>query len=57
MNTLYRLGFKRISMGVQDLSADVQEAIGRNQSLEKTQQMMDGGWVCTYWNGPFFQTR
>ncbi len=41
MNTLHRLGFNRISMGVQDLSADVQEAIGRNQSLEQTQQMMD----------------
>ena len=41
MQTLHRLGFNRISMGVQDLSPDVQEAIGRNQSLEQTQDMMN----------------
>ena len=41
MNTLHDLGFNRISMGVQDLSPDVQQAIGRNQSLEQTTAMME----------------
>ncbi|EGV32016.1 oxygen-independent coproporphyrinogen III oxidase [Thiorhodococcus drewsii AZ1] len=33
LELLYGLGFRRISLGVQDLNADVQRAIGRVQSL------------------------
>jgi len=35
------LGFNRISMGVQDLDPDVQEAIGRNQTIEQTQSLFE----------------
>jgi len=35
LDVLYRLGFRRISYGVQDLNPDVQKAIGRKQSFEK----------------------
>ena len=38
LQTLRELGFSRISMGVQDLDADVQAAIGRNQSAESTRE-------------------
>jgi len=33
---LAELGFNRLSMGVQDFSAEVQQAIGRNQTREQT---------------------
>lgn len=36
IETLVRLGLNRASIGVQDLDEDVQEAIGRHQSLEQT---------------------
>jgi oxygen-independent coproporphyrinogen-3 oxidase len=36
IRTLAALGFKRLSMGVQDLNIDVQRAIGRIQSAEVT---------------------
>jgi oxygen-independent coproporphyrinogen III oxidase len=39
--TLRGLGFSRLSMGVQDLDPDVQEAIGRRQSLEMTRRLHD----------------
>lgn len=35
------LGFNRISLGVQDLNADVQTAIGRDQSEEETRALLD----------------
>ena len=35
LNTLHRLGFRRISYGVQDLNPEVQQAIGRIQSFER----------------------
>jgi oxygen-independent coproporphyrinogen-3 oxidase len=35
LEVLYRLGFRRISYGVQDLNPEVQQAIGRIQSFEK----------------------
>ncbi len=38
---LRRLGFNRISLGVQDLSADVQHAIGRHQTAEQTKTLFD----------------
>ena len=41
LETLRALGFNRISLGVQDLSCEVQEAIGRNQTLEETTQLVD----------------
>jgi len=39
--TLRRLGFNRISMGLQDLDAEVQEAIRRVQSLELTREHVE----------------
>jgi oxygen-independent coproporphyrinogen-3 oxidase len=36
LDTLARLGFNRLSIGVQDFTPEVQEAIGRNQTLEQT---------------------
>jgi oxygen-independent coproporphyrinogen-3 oxidase len=38
LRTLRELGFARISMGVQDLDADVQAAIGRHQSAASTRE-------------------
>lgn len=37
LETLYELGFRRISFGVQDLDSGVQRAINREQTLEQTQ--------------------
>jgi oxygen-independent coproporphyrinogen-3 oxidase len=39
--TLRSLGFNRLSMGVQDFTSEVQEAIGRRQSLELTRSLFD----------------
>ena len=39
IQTLRKLGFNRISMGVQDLDPVVQRAIGRNQTEEQTRQI------------------
>jgi oxygen-independent coproporphyrinogen-3 oxidase len=36
LQTLRQLGFNRLSMGVQDIDPDVQEAVGRHQPLELT---------------------
>lgn len=41
IRTLQKLGFNRVSMGVQDLDPTVQHAIGRNQTQEETQQLID----------------
>lgn len=41
LKTLAGLGFNRLSMGVQDLDAEVQDAIRRHQSVEETQRLMD----------------
>ena len=41
LQTLARLGFNRISMGVQDVDPTVQEAIHRVQSVEETQTLID----------------
>lgn len=38
--TLFDLGFRRISFGVQDLDPDVQGAIGRHQPLEMVQSVV-----------------
>jgi oxygen-independent coproporphyrinogen-3 oxidase len=38
---LRELGFNRISMGVQDFTPEVQEAINRNQSEEETRRLFD----------------
>lgn len=40
LETLRRLGFNRISFGVQDLDAGVQELIDRHQSLEQTENIL-----------------
>jgi oxygen-independent coproporphyrinogen-3 oxidase len=39
LQCLRRLGFNRISMGVQDLDPTVQKAIGRNQTVEETRTL------------------
>lgn len=39
--TLRRLGFNRISLGVQDFDPEVQKASGRLQPFEKTKQVVD----------------
>lgn len=38
LEALYELGFRRISLGVQDLDRKVQHAINRDQTLEQTHQ-------------------
>ena len=41
LDVLARYGFNRLSMGVQDLDAKVQGAIGRHQSLHETHRLME----------------
>lgn len=41
LDALADLGFNRVSMGVQDLTPEVQEAIGRIQTLEQTKRLID----------------
>lgn len=40
LETLHRLGFNRLSLGVQDFSPEVQRAIERNQSYEETRDLV-----------------
>ena len=39
VDALVEMGFNRLSMGVQDFNADVQEAIDRNQGEEETREL------------------
>jgi len=41
LDRLVELGFNRLSMGVQDLTPEVQEAITREQTLEQTVELME----------------
>ena len=41
LDRLVELGFNRLSMGVQDLTPEVQEAITRNQTLEQTRNLLE----------------
>ena len=41
LTTLRRLGFNRLSMGVQDFNPDVQQAVRRIQSYEMVREMID----------------
>ena len=41
VDRLSELGFNRLSMGVQDLTPEVQEAITRGQTLEQTQTLIE----------------
>jgi oxygen-independent coproporphyrinogen-3 oxidase len=41
LDALARLGFNRVSFGVQDLNPDVQEAINRVQTREQTARLVD----------------
>jgi len=41
LETLTELGFNRISMGVQDFTPRVQEAIGRHQTLEQAARLVE----------------
>jgi len=40
LEKLAELGFNRLSFGVQDFTPDVQEAIGRGQTFEQTQELI-----------------
>jgi oxygen-independent coproporphyrinogen-3 oxidase len=40
LETLARLGFNRLSMGVQDFTPEVQQAIDRGQTFEQTRELM-----------------
>jgi len=42
LEALRRLGFNRLSMGIQDFHPEVQEAINRVQPLEMTRDLIDG---------------
>ncbi len=46
LETLARLGFNRISVGVQDFSPEVQAAIGRGQTREQTIRLVQGARQC-----------
>lgn len=41
LQTLYNLGFKRVSFGVQDYDETVQKAINRNQTFEQVKQVTE----------------
>ncbi len=41
LETLRRLGFNRLSMGVQDVNPEVQEAVARPQPIERTQELVE----------------
>ncbi len=41
METLVALGFNRVSMGVQDIDADVQAAVQRHQTPQETQALIE----------------
>ncbi|MDX1673279.1 MAG: oxygen-independent coproporphyrinogen III oxidase [Longimicrobiales bacterium] len=41
LETLSELGFNRLSMGVQDLTPEVQEAITRNQTYDQTAELIE----------------
>lgn len=41
LDTLVELGFNRLSMGVQDLTPEVQKAISRNQTYEQTAELIE----------------
>ena len=41
LETLHELGFRRLSLGVQDLDWGVQQLIGRNQTLEQTETVLN----------------
>jgi oxygen-independent coproporphyrinogen-3 oxidase len=41
IDTLAELGFTRISMGVQDFDAHVQSVIGRDQTIEETERLIE----------------
>ncbi len=41
LDCLVELGFNRLSMGVQDLTPEVQEAITRNQTVEQTRALIE----------------
>ncbi|HEX9730260.1 MAG TPA: oxygen-independent coproporphyrinogen III oxidase [Gemmatimonadales bacterium] len=45
------LGFNRLSLGVQDLTPEVQSAITRDQSLEETQQLIEGARAVGFTEG------
>jgi len=48
LRTLYKLGFRRVSFGVQDFDANVQEAINRYQSPEEVQRVMEQARLIGY---------
>ncbi len=48
IHTLRALGFTRLSAGVQDFDPDVQRAVGRIQSFEKTKEVTDAAHAAEF---------
>ncbi|MCC7301326.1 MAG: oxygen-independent coproporphyrinogen III oxidase [Bacteroidia bacterium] len=64
LETLYQLGFRRVSYGIQDFDIKVQDAIHRMQSMEQVRQSVEMARQCGYTSVNFdliyglpFQTR
>jgi oxygen-independent coproporphyrinogen-3 oxidase len=51
LETLARLGFNRLSMGVQDFTPVVQEAIGRGQTFEETRELVEAARAVGFHEG------
>ncbi|RNL89874.1 oxygen-independent coproporphyrinogen III oxidase [Sinomicrobium pectinilyticum] len=45
LKTLYGLGFRRVSFGIQDYAPHVQRAIHRVQPFEKVREVTDAAWI------------
>lgn len=48
LETLYQLGFRRISFGIQDFNENVQEAINRYQTVEEVKNVLEEARVLGY---------
>src|SRR5690606_15586975 len=48
LRTLYSLGFRRLSLGIQDFDPHVQYLINRHQTVEDVQRVMDEAREITY---------
>ncbi|MGY4531635.1 oxygen-independent coproporphyrinogen-3 oxidase [Pseudomonas sp. TE3786] len=48
MGLLRELGFNRVSLGVQDLDPQVQQAVNRLQSFEQTRAIVEAAWTLQF---------